>query len=486
MRLADAGERGRGHGPRRWPGRRHTPTARRPTSTRPGRSRCSTGCAPRRTTSPTCCSRGEDPPGQVTTAALLAGARRLVDDLGRACPGSWRMSRPRRGDALRLGPAARARRVGLAAVCVIALNSPHLAAGRTRASQALAEHTATGAAQPVTRAMVRLLDGRGTRPTRAGRGERRPRLQEDSDRGVASLALLWSSLRSARTTGTRSAAIALAERALALWRDDDGPCGPGVAPDPAEPCSARSWAGGRGAARTSRPPAARPARGVDDAAGRAFGARLRRDRPTAGSTTRTRSSTRSAESHGRPRSGAGCRRSPTPSWPSPAATAPGGSLRAYRSAMERLRSLRFPGLDEPSGLEPWACSGRALRRWRMPCTGPARRGRRVRRAPGQEPAALRPGPPAPAGLPRRGTGAVRAGRLGPAARRPSRSRTRCASSPSPTGSATTVAPPPGLGRVAAQAERRAPGRLEQALAENGDRHGPGLLEAARAVAARLG
>ncbi len=111
--------------------------------------------------------------------------------------------------------------LGLAVACLLALSSTLIAPGRTTASLALIERYGDEARAPVTVGMVRLL--RAVDPTDLEASlSRLSSLREDPDRWTASLALLWSS-HASENAGDPVAAIGLADRALALWRETDGP-----------------------------------------------------------------------------------------------------------------------------------------------------------------------------------------------------------------------------------------------------------------------
>ena len=50
---------------------------------------------------------------------------------------------------------------------------------------------------------------------------------------------------------------------------------------------------------------------------------------------------------------------PAPRWPWPGARSTEG-LALYRVAVDELAAIRFPGMGEPTGLEPWALFGESL------------------------------------------------------------------------------------------------------------------------------
>ena len=115
-------------------------------------------------------------------------------------------------------------------------------------------------------------------------------------------------------------------------------------------------------------------------------------------------------------------------------------LRLYRECAAALAALRLPGI-EPTGLEPWGMLGESIALvahayHAATDADDAVRPRAVRDQPRARPARARPGEPA-SRLPRRRPGAVRARRLGPAARRGVRRTTRSSCSSSPSASPTT-------------------------------------------------
>jgi predicted ATPase/DNA-binding SARP family transcriptional activator len=419
---------------------------------------------------------------QVTTAALVA-----------ALAGLWTIS----GDFPRLmalsgsveavlsgwDPPPGRVESAVAAICVMALNSAAISERIPPGyAQALADH-GDRVAHPVTRAMVRLLDVLGEADPRV-RGERARALQDDSDRGVASLALLWS-VYGLENDGDPVGAIALAERALEMWRDDDGPWGRASLETQLAMLSSQV---GRSADAERHGRAALPLldrlEAFDDAAGvrsvLAYAAmadgRLDDARRLVDEVAESQ--------RGRPA---------LVPWAVIAdaelALALGdrsGGLAAYRSAMERLRGLRFPGLDSPSGLEPWTLFGESAAAMAYAVYGSGTEGvdvfagLRDKMPAALDPARQRLDYPI-AGLVLFALGGW--GLLRDAL--PVADAVRLVALADGFGY-NRAAPCLAWGRVAALAERRAPGQLEQALAENGDRHGPGLLEEARAVAARLG
>ena len=179
--------------------------------------------------------------------------------------------------------------------------------------------------------------------------------------------------------------------------------------------------------------------------------------PRPSSSDSTRSTTAGPSSAGSP-SG----RSAPPSSRWPAATSRPGCA-STGSARRRWRALRLPGI-EPTGMEPWGVLGESIALAAHAYHGTteaddAYAGERVRDQPRARPAPARPGEPA-SRLPRRRPGAVRARRLGPAARRDARRTTRSScSSLAERFAYNRMIPTMAWERIAPDAEARAPGRI---------------------------
>ncbi|MBF4163047.1 AAA family ATPase [Nocardioides acrostichi] len=111
------------------------------------------------------------------------------------------------------------------AALMVQTNSAVADVRRSRHARRLLEHYAQRVEQPVVSALARVLGGLDPHEMEHWE-ERLAGLCEDPDRRVAMLALQWSS-HGKENAGDPRGAVEVAERALALWRPEDGPWGRG-------------------------------------------------------------------------------------------------------------------------------------------------------------------------------------------------------------------------------------------------------------------